>query len=103
MHAAGTQAWADGVHIWLLFGEMQARRWICHTCSYGPARPDGDAMLATAMAADSGRGGGAADPFAGLNIEFKEVRWWLQPAMGEAVQQLRGLLSASAAECCRHA
>ncbi len=43
-------------------------------CSYGPARPDGDAMLATAMAADSGRGGGAADPFAGLNIEFKEVR-----------------------------
>jgi hypothetical protein len=42
-------------------------------CSYGPARPDGNAMLAEAIAADSGRGGGAADPFAGLNIEFKEV------------------------------
>lgn len=46
---------------------------------YGPAapaaRPDGDAMLAAAIAADSGRGGGgAADPFAGTGIKFKEVK-----------------------------
>jgi hypothetical protein len=46
-------------------------------------------MLATAMAADSGHGGGAADPFAGLNIEFKEVRHWQRPDAVEAVQHLR--------------
>lgn len=42
--------------------------------AYGPGQPDGNTMLAAAMAADTGRGGfGAADPFAGMNIEFKEV------------------------------
>lgn len=41
--------------------------------------PDGNAMLAKALHADSGRGGGGSgggpgDIFAGMNMEFKEVR-----------------------------
>jgi len=46
---------------------------------YGAARPpadSGDAMLAAALAADTGRGGsgaGPADIFSGMGLEFKEV------------------------------
>lgn len=47
-------------------------------------------MLAVAMAADSGRGGGggAADPFAGMNIEFKEVRLHPKPREAAGLQCL---------------
>ncbi len=42
-------------------------------------------MLAAAIAADSGRGGGgAADPFAGTGIKFKEVKTPLAETVKES-------------------
>ena len=59
----------------MVFCDMRSER--SAALRHGAAHPDGNAMLAAAMAQESGRGGGGggpADPFADLNIQFKEAR-----------------------------